>query len=429
MSSSLSISCTAVLIPSPGHLKSHTFTNLVVSKAFIFKRPRSTFNSILIGSLLALLRHTVTMDDRRPDDIVDLILGEPRRSDIDIVTTCVPSFGDNIENPLHGYCILGPLMSVDVGMSPLPSPSVSIIDVDQELLSADPAHPLTQNVLKLWSQMGVLCETHFFIIFFNPPTTLPSSINQHTSFSLSDPRMIASNSFLRSQDSPTYQAPPLSHKNMDWEGLFSSGQAPLHSNPIISWEDSPASGVAASTTSHSHLSGSSGRPIGHLLCLPPPSNNHHDLFRQQFGVTNDTLVSAKYNGSEKSLLGMVLNHRSMLHLLNTFGLLENNIFVDAKTITLYDGQVLSSVDVIKNFDWSTILSNTSVHGMGGRRKPPSPLSGVGLFLVGFYFYLYIVDLICIFMATCQKTPRQLLRKTRSMKRGSLLNTSGGQVVH
>jgi hypothetical protein len=53
------------------------------------------------------------------------------------------------------------------------------------------------------------------------------------------------------------------------------------------------------------------------------------------------------------LLGMVLNHRSMLHLLNTFGLLENNVFVDAKTITLYDGQVLSSVNVIKKFDWST----------------------------------------------------------------------------
>jgi hypothetical protein len=68
--------------------------------------------------------------------------------------------------------------------------------------------------------------------------------------------------------------------------------------------------------------------------------------------TDDTLASAKYNGSEKLLLSMVVNHHSMLQLLSTLGLLEKNTFLDAKTITLHGGRVLSSVGVVKQFGWS-----------------------------------------------------------------------------
>jgi hypothetical protein len=283
LSSSVTISCTVVLMPSPGRLKSRTFLDLVISKAFISKW--GAFNSILIGNLLALLHHRVSTDNRPPDDVIDLILGETRCSDIYIATTCVPSFGDDLENPLHGYRILAPCMSVDVGISLLPSPPASIVH-DRELLSADVANPVMQSFLKLWGQMGVHCETHFFIIFFSPPTTLPSTIHyHHPSFSLNSLRSIALSSFLQSRDSPAYQAPPLSHENMDWEGLFSSNQASPHSHSIISQKDSPASGVAASITSHSHLSGSSGLPIGHLLHLPPSSSDGHDLFCQKFGIT------------------------------------------------------------------------------------------------------------------------------------------------
>jgi hypothetical protein len=127
------------------------------------------------------------------------------------------------------------------------------------------------------------------------------------------------------------------------------GQASPHSHSIISQADSPVSGVAASITSHSHLSGSSGLPIWHLLHLPPLSNDSHDLFHQKFDITDDTLVPAKYNGSKKSLLSMVVNHHSMLQLLSTVGLLEKNTFLDAKTIVLHGGQMLSSVNVIKQF--------------------------------------------------------------------------------
>lgn len=49
---------------------------------------------------------------------------------------------------------------------------------------------------------------------------------------------------------------------------------------------------------------------------------------------------------------MVISHRSMVQILDALGLLEKNMFSDAKSVTFRDGQVFSSTDIVKEFGWT-----------------------------------------------------------------------------
>jgi len=351
LASPMTISCTAVLIPSSGSgLQSHIFLNLAVSSSFVSNR--SGVNSILIESLLVL--HQAIAMDRVPDYISQLIVGAPPGSDnIHVATTCVPTFGNNLQEPLHGYQTLGALMEFKSRMSAPPPPPAAIIH-NQELLALIAGNPVTQSFLELWGRMGVQCNTHFIIIFFKPPTAASLMRPLHSRFSLDSPRSIPSSigpsSAPGSRDSPAYQAPPLSDENMRmWNLMGPPGDALPQSQSIFSREESPAHGLGVSLNSNSHLSGNNTL-LSHLLLLHTAADNFICLVRNEItDIMEDALTSAKFNNGAGSLLGMVVNHQGMVQILDRFGLWEQSGFSDTQTVMFQSEQVFSSGEIVKQF--------------------------------------------------------------------------------
>ena len=72
------------------------------------------------------------------------------------------------------------------------------------------------------------------------------------------------------------------------------------------------------------------------------------------GVTDDASPAAKYKPAEKTLLGMVLNHRCMLEVLVKLGLQERygTVFIPSKSVTYAGGLQLAALDVVTAFGWS-----------------------------------------------------------------------------
>jgi hypothetical protein len=349
----MTTSCTAVLIPSSGSsLQSRIFLNLAVSSSFVSNR--SGVNSILVGSLLVLLRQAIAMDNRPSDYISQLIVGALSRSDnIHVATTGVPTFGNNFQDPLHGYQNLGPLMEFKSRMSAPPLPADIVHN--QELLALYASNPVTQSFLEFWGRMGVQCNTHFVIIFFKPTTTASLMYPLHSRFSLDSPPSIPSSigpsSAAGSWDS-AYQAPPLSAENMCMWNLITPGDASPQSQSIFSQEESPVHGSGVSLNSNSHLSGNN-MPLSHLPLLHTAASDFIRLIRNEIAdITEDALTSAKYNNSAGSLLGMVVNHGGMVQILDRFGLWGQSGFSDMQTVTFQSGQVFSSAEFIKQFGWS-----------------------------------------------------------------------------
>jgi hypothetical protein len=104
--SPISISCTIVVMPSPslpgGNLKSRIFPSLIVPSALVSNR--CGINSIMIGSLLTLLRQKILAEGGISDYISEVIVGASSRfDDMQVATTRVPEFGNNLEEPIHAY--------------------------------------------------------------------------------------------------------------------------------------------------------------------------------------------------------------------------------------------------------------------------------------------------------------------------------------
>ena len=164
------------------HLQSHTFLNLYINNMFI--RKRSNTHSILIGTLLAILREHLPMQQGVPANLVNIINGSESAPElITVATICIPSFGDDIQNPVNGFRTMGQLSSIHIEKS-IPSDALY---VGQELLSVAGNHnnPITDDFVQTWEPLGVTTATHFNIIFVNTSITcLRASLlsNQLASF-------------------------------------------------------------------------------------------------------------------------------------------------------------------------------------------------------------------------------------------------------
>jgi hypothetical protein len=466
----ITISCTVVYMPSSylpeERLKSRIFPNISVPSALISNR--SGICSILVGSLLTMLRQTV-LARGGSDYVSEIIITPSKFENIHVATTRVPTFGRNLEEPIHAYRTLGPLASLNLQMNAPPPPPADII-YDQELLAILSDHSITHRFLQSWRTMGVKPDTHFIIIFSEPSrprayVSLDSPISKTSSpapfsswSSTNDENMRAWSAMVRTnRSSPHSQsivsraASPTSGMGTDFitpyhhramESIVShlshstSGSSSLHSQNITSHTASsepmtnitsnsdylfteplsttrPLSHLPYSPThanigsssyspTHANVGSSSDYSIGYSQPqhmdswaashepgvranvtssddqMSQPSNlRSHDidtwaasgvrenvasssdhqmndvcnLVSRAFNITPAEMASAKCCLS-KTLLTMVVNHRSMLQVLEKLGLGDKNRFVDATTVTLPDGQVLAIAEIVKSFGWS-----------------------------------------------------------------------------
>jgi hypothetical protein len=347
------VSCTAVFLPLPGSsLQSRTYSDLMVSGALISNR--SGANSIMIGTLFALLRQAIAVDGQAPDNISEVLIGaSPTSHDVHVATTRVPAFGTDLQEPVHMYRRLGPLTSVDMRMNAPPPPPAPIVR-NQEVVSVYAEHTITQAFLGSGGPMGIQGDAHFIIIFFRPLMAYPGILLHHHRSQISVnappsiPSSMASSPAPRSRESPPVYHAPLSNENVQvLNRMDGSGDISPWSHSIVSRAQSPAPGTNAACTSHP-------LNVGLRLPLSPPTSagNLHSLIGYEFEVAGDTLTSARYNGGERELLGMVVNHRSMLTILGKLDLLERGRFADAKTVAFQSGLVSSAADVVKEFGWT-----------------------------------------------------------------------------
>lgn len=407
----VSISCTVVVMPSPsGNLKSRIYLNLVASSALLSNR--CGINSMLIGSLLTLLRQKILAEGGASDYISQVIVETSSRfGDVEVATTRVPEFGSKLETPVFAYRSLGLLSSLDLRMGPPPAPPAVIIH-NQELLALLADNSSLQAFLRSWSMMGVRPDTHFIIIFYRPE--IPNTSHRRSYISLdSHPSKASSPSPLSRESSQHFDADVQA-----WSAMVHQGATSSQPQSIISREVSPASGMEANVFS-AHYQPTAGPPshlsfppeLEHETNIVPASYQPHtepltplshselgpssqqfqfinsraaspvsgmrtditsslhqlnneprseesssptasDFISNTFGITGDEMKSARYNPGEKKLLGMVVNHRSMIRVLERLGLAEKNKFMDTKTLTLSNGQVLTAVEIVKEFAWS-----------------------------------------------------------------------------
>jgi hypothetical protein len=111
----------------------YVFLNLMASSALLSNR--CGINSILIGSLLTLLRQKVLAEGGASDYISQAIVNTSSRfGDVEVATTRVPEFGSELQTPVFAYQSFGLLSSLDLRMSPPPAP-LAIIIHNKELLT------------------------------------------------------------------------------------------------------------------------------------------------------------------------------------------------------------------------------------------------------------------------------------------------------
>lgn len=262
----MAVSCTAVLIPSVhSGLQSRTFPYLKTSSSFISNR--SGINSILIGSLLTLLRQTVALEGHDSDCISELLIGEQNiYENILVATTRVPTFGIGLQEPVNGYQRLGSLRSFLDGQMVMPPPPPDPVIHDRELLAMKD-NSETRNFLQSWGPIGVMCDTHFIVIFYKPKTALSNMTHLFTPDSHSSGASShALSSSPTSQNSPAYQ----SDENLRaWVSTVGGSDVSPQSRSVISRAASPASSAAVSINSNLHLS----RSFTDHLCRQPRASS------------------------------------------------------------------------------------------------------------------------------------------------------------
>jgi len=129
---------------------------------------------------LTLLRQTVALEGHESDCISELLIGEqPIYENILVATTRVPTFGIGLQEPVNGYRRLGSLRSLLDGQMVMPPPPPDPVIHDRELLAMKD-NSETRNFLQSWGPIGVLCDTHFIVIFYKPPMALANMTHLFT---------------------------------------------------------------------------------------------------------------------------------------------------------------------------------------------------------------------------------------------------------
>ena len=105
-------------------VESHTFLALTTDSAFVAHRvhKEGTNKSILVGTLLALLRQSLFVGDGVPVNLANILSGASRDHDeqITVATSQVPSFDRDFQNPTYVYRSLGVLRRVRINFDSPP---------------------------------------------------------------------------------------------------------------------------------------------------------------------------------------------------------------------------------------------------------------------------------------------------------------------
>jgi hypothetical protein len=162
-----------VLIPQdevPCNLQYHIFTGLSLYNLYLIQR--SGVYSVLVSTLLNVLRKKLLVgNDLLPRGLSDVILGRTPAQNVEMATTRVPYFFDNMQDPLYGYQLLSPLSNVAVQPT-MPPP---YMDNRQELLSVQATDPKTMAYTEMWQPCRLNIDKHFILIFnLRSPTPSPS---------------------------------------------------------------------------------------------------------------------------------------------------------------------------------------------------------------------------------------------------------------
>ena len=119
-------------------VKSHTFLTLTMDSLFIAHRVHreGTNRSILVGTLLALLRQLLFVGDGVPVNLANILSGVSRDHDkhITVATSQVPLFNQDFQNPTYIYRSLGVLRRVRINFEPphlVFNPVCELCSIDQ----------------------------------------------------------------------------------------------------------------------------------------------------------------------------------------------------------------------------------------------------------------------------------------------------------
>jgi hypothetical protein len=204
-------SCTAVAKQENGTLSSQLFLDLSILSRFL--ADRSGVMSIMLQTLIATLRST---EQYLSSSIAKILNVDAEFQKTIIATTCVPEFGDALQNPTHCYWTLYKLSKV--GHECLfPAPHVACF----ELLAADMDHASIISFAHSHLPFGVEMSKHFFIVLHIPNMILltafhlssrasselslsPSDSVSHISSQHSSPHLLGPSSWL---SSPHLQVP------------------------------------------------------------------------------------------------------------------------------------------------------------------------------------------------------------------------------
>ena len=299
-------------------LQSHTFLNIPISNLLLGNRTGVT--SILTGSLLILLRHQIATDHGVPDDLVQIVRhGErPGLDEITVATTRVPVFGAYMKDPINGYRSLGRLSSIEVQLQ---SPSTEI-QVHRELLAVvGSGLAVAENFANVWAPSGLTMKS-YVIVIFDWVSSFPES-----PLSVHPVRRIPITDWLRGLEDVSTDSDRENSPVSEIDAVFrSSSNSPV---PVI--------GQAAS---------SQDMPV-----LEPGTSI--ETICHRFQITDDQIRSARFQMAAKPLLRMVLNCKSMSHILQQLGLQERDApFVPLQTVTLPRDLIVSAGEVVKHFGWN-----------------------------------------------------------------------------
>jgi hypothetical protein len=293
----------------------------------------------MIGSLLSVLQQRMVMETGVSDRLLARIISGIE-STMEVVTTRVPTFGTNMQDPLNGYRSFSDLPSVNVQLE---VPSHSASGFNHELLAARGGdNPDTREFMATWGPYGVTLETHFILIF-TPLSNSGSSFNpdipagHQSCYSSVEDQSIPSPFFTTpvsvawlqgvadASNNITRTNSPVSSMGTDYQQLSNPGSAITQFSEI--------------TPSQNMTELIPGTPI-ETVC------RHH-------GISNDILLSAKFLTHEKVLVKMVQNFKWMSHILRCIGLQEHNTsFVASRTVIFAGGLILSAGEVVKHFGWA-----------------------------------------------------------------------------
>ena len=337
-------------------LQSYTFLNLSVEEIYLSQR--DGVKSILIGSLLCVLRQAIYVLDGVPAGLVNIIGGCTR--DIVVATSKVPAFDDDAQNPIYGYRTLGILEFIPVNFE-IPS---FVFDPKRELLAVHSVEDTkTERFNRRWRPCGVEISSHFIIIFTNTAPS-PTLTSRHSSPLGHSPLGHSPHGY-----SPRsgFGTPIIGsrHSSVGFDDQQHRTPSPLVINStgvdfgLFGFGDGPSQPVQDPSTSSNGIGhADSGSGITH----PPSVSQYHrnviiiDKVCSEHHIPRDTVENAVFrrSGDAKHLLDMVLNHKSMSQVLVALRLQERygEPFAASASVVL-DGRTCTAAEILKEFKWSS----------------------------------------------------------------------------